>query len=114
MVRLIFGIDIPRSVRIGPGIMIHHFGGVVVNPLVVMGAHCTLRHMVTLGNLTEGGPVPVLGDRVELGVGCSVLGDVRVGEGARIGAHALVLRDVPAGATVGGVPASQLTAPGDA
>jgi serine O-acetyltransferase len=99
------GIEIPRHTRIGPGLRIHHAGPIVVNPEVVIGRDCTLRHGVTIGNLTPGGPVPVIGDRVEFGVYAQVLGGVKIGEDARIGAMTLVLEDVPAGATAVGIPA---------
>lgn len=104
-VQLVTGISIPRSAEIGPGLRIHHFGGVVVHEKAVIGANCTLRHGVTIGDRHHGGPVPVLEDDVEFGVYAQVLGGVRVGRGAKIGAMAVVLSDVPAGATAVGNPA---------
>ena len=99
------GISLPKEVQVGPGLRIWHFGGIFVNPATVIGANCTLRQGVTLGNRVEGGPCPTLEDRVELGAYAQVLGGVRLGEGCRIGAMAVVLSDVPPGATAVGNPA---------
>ncbi|HCE07750.1 MAG TPA: serine acetyltransferase, partial [Oxalobacteraceae bacterium] len=68
-------------------------------------SNCTLRQGVTIGNRQEGGPVPVLGDEVELGAYAQVLGGIRIGHGCKIGAMAVVLCDVPDGATAVGAPA---------
>ena len=102
------GISIPKSVRIGPGLRIHHFGNIFIHKDVKIGANCTLRQGVTIGNRHEGGAVPELEDEVDLGAYAQVLGGVRVGRGARIGAMSVVLRDVPAGATAVGIPATVL------
>jgi serine O-acetyltransferase len=104
-VELLTGISIPKSVQIGPGLRIYHFGNVVIHKRTVMGAHCTLRHGVTIGNRHHGGPVPTLEDDVELGAYAQVLGGIRIGRGAKIGAMSLVLQDVPPGATAVGNPA---------
>ncbi len=99
------GVSLPKSVRIGPGLRIWHFGGIFIHPDVVIGSNCTLRQGVTIGNRQEGGPVPVLGDEVELGAYAQVLGGIRIGHGCKIGAMAVVLCDVPDGATAVGAPA---------
>ena len=104
------GISIPKSVEVGPGLRIYHFGNIFVHKDVKIGSRCTLRQGVTIGNRHENGPVPVLGDDVELGAYAQVLGDVRIGNGAKIGALSVVLRDVPAGATAVGIPARILEA----
>jgi serine O-acetyltransferase len=99
------GIGIPKSVRVGPGLRIWHFGNIFVHGDSVIGANCTLRQGVTIGNREEGGPAPVLEDDVELGAYAQVLGGIRIGRGAKVGAMSVVLRDVPAGATAVGIPA---------
>lgn len=99
------GVSFTKATRIGPGLRIHHFGGIFVNERSVIGARCTLRQGVTIGSLDDDGPAPVLGDDVELGAYAQVLGGITIGDGARIGAMSVVLRDVPAGATAVGVPA---------
>jgi len=75
-----------------------------------MGRACTLRQGVTIGNKTEGGPVPVLEDDVELGAYAQVLGGVVLRSGCRVGAMSVVLHDVAAGVTVAGAPARPLHA----
>jgi serine O-acetyltransferase len=105
VVETLTGISLPKSAAIGPGLRIWHFGGIFLHGDVVMGANCTLRQGVTLGNRTEGGPVPVVGNDVEFGAYAQVLGGVRIGHGCRIGAMAVVLDDVPEGATAVGAPA---------
>lgn len=104
-IELLTGVTLPKSARIGPGLVIWHFGNVLVHEDAVIGANCTMRHGVTIGIRHEGGPVPILEDDVELGAYAVVLGGVRIGRGAKIGAMTLVLRDVPPGATAVGVPA---------
>jgi serine O-acetyltransferase len=105
------GISIPKSVRVGPGLRIHHFGNVFVHADAVLGAHCTLRQGVTIGNRHEGGPVPVLEDDVDCGAYAQILGGVRIGRGAKIGAMSVVLTDVPPGATAVGIPARLVARP---
>jgi serine O-acetyltransferase len=99
------GVSIPKSVKVGPGLRIYHFGNIIVHADAEIGANCVLRHGVTIGNRHEGGPVPVIEDDVELGAYAQVLGGVRVGHGAKIGAMSVVLCDVPPGATAVGIPA---------
>lgn len=105
VVETLAGISLPKSAVIGPGLRIWHFGGVFIHPQAVIGANCTLRQGVTIGNRHVDGPVPVLGDDVELGAYAQVLGGVRVGNGCRIGAMSVVLDDMPDGATAVGAPA---------
>ena len=99
------GISLPKSAVIGPGLRIWHFGGIFLHPATVIGVNCTLRQGVTIGNREEGGAVPVIGDDVEFGAYAQVLGEVRIGNGCRIGAMSVVLCDVPDVATAVGVPA---------
>jgi serine O-acetyltransferase len=99
------GISIPKSVRVGPGLKIWHFGNIFVHADSVIGANCTLRQGVTIGNREDDGPAPVLEDDVELGAYAQVLGGIRVGRGAKVGAMSVVLGDVPPGAVAVGVPA---------
>lgn len=104
--RLLIGAELPPQVRCGPGLVLRHAGrGVVFHPGVRIGSDARIYHRVTLGVADRGGP-PTLGDHVYVGVGASVLGELRVGDGARIGAGAVVVtRDVPAGHVAVGVPA---------
>lgn len=99
------GVSIPKSAVVGPGLRIHHFGTIIVHANARIGANCTLRHGVTIGNRVDDGPVPILEDDVELGAYAQLLGGVRIGRGAKIGALSVVLQDIPAGAVAVGVPA---------
>lgn len=99
------GISIPKSVEVGPGLKIHHFGNIFVHKDAKIGANCALRQGVTIGNRRTDGPVPILEDDVELGAYAQILGGVRIGKGATIGAMSVVLCDVPPGATAVGIPA---------
>ncbi|WP_199720335.1 hypothetical protein [Pseudokineococcus lusitanus] len=104
----ITGLELPKEVVVGPGLRVHHAGTVVVHPRARLGARCTLRQGVTLGERRPGAGAPTLGDDVEVGAYAQVLGPVVVGDGARIGALALVIHDVPAGAVVAAAPARLL------
>jgi serine O-acetyltransferase len=101
----LLGIGISKNVIIGPGLRIHHFGGIFVADGVRIGRDCTLRQGVTIGNRVEDGPVPVLGDGVDLGAYAQVLGGVTLGDGCRVGALSVIVHDVPPGATAVGLPA---------
>jgi serine O-acetyltransferase len=105
LVETLTGVSLPKEAEIGPGLRIWHFGGIFVHLAAVIGSHCTLRQGVTIGNRVNGGPVPVLEDNVELGAYAQILGGVRVGRGAKVGAMSVVLQDVPPGTTAVGVPA---------
>ncbi|XAS66646.1 serine acetyltransferase [Micrococcaceae bacterium Sec5.7] len=106
--RLMTGIDIPRGAAIGPGLLIHHFGGIIINPRAVVGANCTMRQGVTIGTKYDGGGCPVLADNVVLGAYAQVLGDVKIGTDVTVGAMSLVMTDIPSGSTAVGVPAKIL------
>lgn len=99
------GISLPLGVHIGPGLRIWHFGGIFVAPGTRLGAYCTLRQGVTLGNRHSDDAVPHLGDHVELGAYAQVLGAVHLGDRVRVGALSVVLQDVPADHTAVGAPA---------
>jgi serine O-acetyltransferase len=105
VVQLLTGISFTTDVEIGPGLRIWHFGGIFIHGHVRIGGDCVLRQGVTIGEREEGGPVPVLGERVDVGAYAQILGDVHVGDGARIGAMSVVLQSVPAGAVAVGNPA---------
>lgn len=97
--------SIPKSAVIGAGLRVWHFGGIFIHPEARIGINCTLRQGVTIGNRSVSGPVPVIGDNVDIGAYAQILGGIRIGNGCRIGAMTVVLTDVPDGATAVGVPA---------
>jgi serine O-acetyltransferase len=94
---------IGRGATFGPGFVLVHSQGVVINSGVVGGTDVSIGHQVTIGN--EKHKCPQLGDHIKIGAGAKVLGDVRIGNHAKIGANAVVTKDVPEGATVVGIPA---------
>jgi serine O-acetyltransferase len=100
------GADLPFQVPAGPGLRLPHAGrGVIVHPTVRLGAGVTLYHQVTVG-VRDDRPAATIGNGVEIGAGAKILGPVQIGDDARIGANAVVLTDVPDGATAVGVPAT--------
>lgn len=100
---LITHATIGRGADLGPGFVILHSVGVVINTNVKAGCNLVIYHGVTLG--AEHNRSPVLGDDVYIGAGAKVIGGVKVGSRVRIGANAVVTKDVPDGATVVGIPA---------
>jgi serine O-acetyltransferase len=99
------GISIPVQARVGKGLRIHHFGGIIFHPDAIVGEGCTIYHGVTLGDLGGWGGAPRLGNHVVIGAGAKLLGQIEVGDRCCIGANAVVLRSVPAGFLAVGVPA---------
>ena len=97
------GADIPINTRIGGGLLLPHPNGIVIHPSVVIGPNCLIFQQVTLG-MAHGG-VPLVGGHVDIGAGAKVIGPVRLGDHSNVGANAVVMVDVPAGATAVGVPA---------
>jgi serine O-acetyltransferase len=106
-----FGIDISRDTRIGSGFYIGHFGGICVNQGVVIGDNCNISQGVTLGQANRGERVgcPVIGNNVYIAPGAKIIGRIRVGDGAAIGANAVVINDVAPHTTVGGIPARAIS-----
>lgn len=106
---LIFNIEVPTSLKIGPGLVIPHPQGTVLGAQEI-GINVTIFHQVTLGGKTADFGYdltqrPKVCDGVTISVGAKILGPQTLGEGATIGANAVVLDDIPAGATAVGIPA---------
>ncbi len=101
-VRNRYGIELYGTASLGRRVRIAHQGGIVIHEHAVIGDDCLIRQGVTIGAASEIGPgaPPVLGSGVELGAGAIVLGNVHLGDGARIGPNVVITRDVPAGAAV--------------
>lgn len=102
IIKILWGIDIPRSARIGPGFYIGHFSGIFVSSKAVIGRNCFISQGVTIGvgGSGEKRGVPVLGDNVYLGAGCKLFGRITLGDGVKVGANAVVHRSLVAGAKV--------------
>ncbi len=94
---------IGRGADFGPGFVLIHSQGVVINSNVQGGRNVFVEHQVTIG--AEKNQSPELGDDIFIGAGAKIVGPVRIGSRSRIGANAVVVRDVPDDVTVGGVPA---------
>lgn len=94
---------IGRGAEFGPGFVLIHSMGVVINGSVRGGANVSIEHQVTIG--AERRQSPVIGDDVFIGAGAKILGSITIGDGARIGANAVVLRDLPPHVTAVGIPA---------
>ena len=90
--------DIPLNLQVGGGLLLPHPQGIVINRDAVIGPNALIFHQVTIGSNGKG--VPVIGGHVDIGAGARIIGPVRVGDHAKIGANAVVTRDVPAGAVV--------------
>jgi serine O-acetyltransferase len=105
------GAEIHPAAEIGPGFATIHTAGIVVGHEVVAGRNLVLYHGVTLGHTGTGPGQPYIGDDVRIGAGAKVLGPIRVGNRAWIGANAVVLADVPDDGVVGGVWRGSATVP---
>lgn len=111
-VRNTYGIELPYSVKLGRRVVIEHQGDIVIHGDCVIGDDSIIRQGVTLGNRYLDRPfdAPKLGERVNVGAGAKIFGNVSIGDDANIGANAVVLCDVPAKATAVGVPAKVINA----
>jgi len=105
-VRNVLGFEVHRTTKIGRRVVFVHQNGVVLQPNAEIGDDCMIYHNVTIGRRWEDRHAgryqepPKIGRGVHLGVGATIIGPVRIGDGAKIGPHALVTTDVPAGASV--------------
>ena len=116
--RFLTGIEIHPNAKIGKNLFIDHGMGVVIGETSDIGDYVTIYHMVTLGGIAPSinsndqrniKRHPTIKDEVVIGSGAQVLGPVVVGKGARIGANAVVLKDVPNNATMVGNPAKNIS-----
>jgi serine O-acetyltransferase len=109
--RFFTGIEIHPGATIGRRVFIDHGMGVVIGETAEVGDDTTLYHGVTLGGTSwnKGKRHPTLGRGVVIGAGAKILGPIQVGDGAKIGSNAVVVRSVPAGSTAVGIPARVVT-----
>jgi serine O-acetyltransferase len=104
--QMLTGVELPCETRVGRRLRIEHFGGIVISGDSVIGDDVVLRHGVTIGLKRTGQRgAPRIGNRVDIGAGAKILGNITIGDDAVIGANAVVLKDVPPGAFAVGIPA---------
>lgn len=99
------GICIPPEALIGKGLLILHYGGIVINSNATLGEFCTISHGVTIGNKKPGGKSPTIGNQVYVCAGAKILGDIDIGDNCVIGANAVLLESIPPNSVVAGIPA---------
>ncbi len=102
-----FGVDIHPAAKLGHGLMLDHATGLVIGETAVVGNNVSILQSVTLGGTgkEDGDRHPKIGDGVLISAGAKILGNIRVGNGAKVGAGSVVLEEVPPHTTVAGVPA---------
>ena len=105
--RFFTGKEIHPGAKIGKGLFIDHGMGVVIGETAEIGDNVTIYHGVTLGGTgkDKGKRHPTVGNNVIIGCGAKILGPISIGDGAKIGANSVVLKDVPKGKTAVGIPA---------
>ncbi|EDS78497.1 serine O-acetyltransferase [Clostridium botulinum C str. Eklund] len=104
--RFITGIEIHPGAKIGKGLFIDHGMGVVIGETAEVGDNVTLYHGVTLGGTgkDKGKRHPTVGNNILIGSGAKILGPINIGDNSKVGANSIVLKDVPGGSTVVGIP----------
>ena len=107
IVEITTGIVLPFTAKIGKGLYIGHFGGIILGPKTVIGENCNISQGVTIGQAGRGGKqyTPVIGDRVYIGPGAKIFGGIKIGNNVAIGANAVVTTDLPDNAVAVGIPA---------
>lgn len=104
--QILTGIDLPCEARVGKRFKIEHFGGIIISGDAQFGDDCVIRNGVTVGLRRTGTRgAPKIGDRVDIGAGAVILGDIVIGHDVAIGANAVVLTSIPPDSIAVGVPA---------
>lgn len=104
--RIVFGVFIPPSCKIGLGSKFSYGGsGVVIHARAILGSNCTVGPCTTIGGRSKKYEVPIIGDNVYIGGGSKILGNIKIGDNVVIGANAVVIKDVLSNTIVAGIPA---------
>ena len=110
LVQILVGIELPCETKVGTGLRIWHFGGIIVSCHTELGNNVTLRSGVVIGLNHVGEKAgPKLGNDVDIGSGAKILGPIQIGDNVKIGANAVVITDIPSNSTAVGVPARIIT-----
>jgi len=98
----LWGIEIPRSATIGEGFYIGHYGGITISPNAKIGKNCNISQLVTIGVSGQGDKrgAPTIGDNVYIAPGAKLFGKITIGNNVKIGANAVVHKDIPDNAIV--------------
>jgi serine O-acetyltransferase len=114
LTRILTGVEIHPGAVLGSGLFIDHATGVVIGETAEVGDDVTIYHGVTLGGTGSdtGKRHPTIGDRVIVGAGAKILGPIKIGDDSRIGANAVVVKEVPSSSVVVGVPGQIVSRPG--
>ncbi|MES1263704.1 MAG: serine acetyltransferase, partial [Peristeroidobacter soli] len=101
-IKVFWGLDLSRYTQIGPGLYIAHFGGITISPFAILGRNCNISQSVTIGVAGHGARegAPVIGNDVYIAPGARVFGKINIGNNVKIGANAVVYKDIPDNAVV--------------
>jgi serine O-acetyltransferase len=96
-VQALWGIEIPRNAKVGPGLYIGHYGGITVSSVAVIGRNCNLSQNITIGVSGAGSKrgAPTIGDNVYIAPGARLFGKINIGNNVKIGANAVIHKDLP-------------------
>lgn len=102
LIQVMWGIELPRTAKIGEGLYIGHFGGITIHPNTIIGKNCNLSQNITIGESGCGAKhgVPTIGDYVFIAPGARLIGKISVGSNVKIGANAVIHKDIPNNAIV--------------
>lgn len=98
-----YSVAVSRNCKIGENLKIAHFLGLVIGSGAVIGDNCEIYHQVTIGKKNNG--YPIIGNNVKIYTGAKIIGNIRIGDNAIIGANSVVLKDIPKNSTAVGIPA---------